>query len=261
MRQAHCPVYETSTAALGCPGTPRAAQPRTPAPRPRRPGSGPPCRGVGTTAIDRPMIRWIRGTHRPGRRVFTAVGTHADHHQQTQLLLLEPDFEVDAVDPEVDIIAGDVAVVEGGRFLLPLAGQSVIVAADNPAPEPRNCSSAGPKSPDDNPCRYSSGNTALTSGFTCPGRDDPRREPLAFTSFRVDPFVVDPGARTEPHRRRSSPPAGCGSRYAPPAGAHPHRESPRRVRRLCSLGRMESCQEVGRRGTRPRCVSGDPDGR
>lgn len=41
----------------------------------------------------------------------------------------------------------------------------VIVAADNPAPEPRNCSSAGPKSPDDNPCRYSSGNTALTFGL------------------------------------------------------------------------------------------------
>jgi len=40
----------------------------------------------------------------------------------------------------------------------------VIVEADRPAPEPRNCSSAGPKSPLDSPCRYSSGNTSATFG-------------------------------------------------------------------------------------------------
>lgn len=33
-------------------------------------------------------------------------------------------------------------------------------------------------------------------------------------------------------------------------------EPPRQVRRLRSLGRMESCQGVRRRGTRPSCVSG-----
>lgn len=40
----------------------------------------------------------------------------------------------------------------------------VIVAADRPAPEPRNWVSAGPKSPLDRPCRYSSGNTSATFG-------------------------------------------------------------------------------------------------
>ncbi|MCB9412999.1 MAG: hypothetical protein H6525_09170 [Actinobacteria bacterium] len=35
-----------------------------------------------------------------------------------------------------------------------------------------------------------------------------------------------------------------------------HFEPPRHVRRLCSLGRMESCQRVRRRGIRPSCVSG-----
>jgi hypothetical protein len=39
-----------------------------------------------------------------------------------------------------------------------------MVAADRPAPEPRNCSSAGPKSDVDNPCRYSNGSTSLTFG-------------------------------------------------------------------------------------------------
>ena len=40
----------------------------------------------------------------------------------------------------------------------------VIVAADKPWSEPRNCSSAGPKSELDRPCRYSSGNTSATRG-------------------------------------------------------------------------------------------------
>src|SRR5664279_1368944 len=40
----------------------------------------------------------------------------------------------------------------------------VIVAADNPAPVPRNCSNAGAKSRLDIPRRYSSGNTSATFG-------------------------------------------------------------------------------------------------
>ena len=40
----------------------------------------------------------------------------------------------------------------------------VIVGADSPAPEPRNCSNAGPKSLDERPCRYSSGSTSATPG-------------------------------------------------------------------------------------------------
>jgi hypothetical protein len=40
----------------------------------------------------------------------------------------------------------------------------VITEADRPAEEPRNWPSAGPKSPEDSPCRYSSGNTSLIFG-------------------------------------------------------------------------------------------------
>jgi len=40
----------------------------------------------------------------------------------------------------------------------------VIVEADRPAPEPRNCSSAGPKSLLDSPCKYTSGSTSATFG-------------------------------------------------------------------------------------------------
>ena len=40
----------------------------------------------------------------------------------------------------------------------------VTVDDDNPALLPRNWPSAGTKSPDDSPCRYSSGSTSLTCG-------------------------------------------------------------------------------------------------
>jgi len=40
----------------------------------------------------------------------------------------------------------------------------VTVEEDSPACEPRNCPSAGTKSPDDRPCRYSSGSTSVTFG-------------------------------------------------------------------------------------------------
>ena len=40
----------------------------------------------------------------------------------------------------------------------------VIVEADSPFALPRNCPSAGTKSPDESPCRYSSGNTSPIFG-------------------------------------------------------------------------------------------------
>jgi hypothetical protein len=40
----------------------------------------------------------------------------------------------------------------------------VIVAADSPLVEPKNCPSAGPKSWLDSPCRYNNGNTCSTCG-------------------------------------------------------------------------------------------------
>ncbi len=40
----------------------------------------------------------------------------------------------------------------------------MITAADSPAEEPRNWPRAGTKSPDDRPCRYSSGSTPVIFG-------------------------------------------------------------------------------------------------
>jgi hypothetical protein len=41
----------------------------------------------------------------------------------------------------------------------------VITAADSPADEPRNWPRAGTKSPDDRPCRHSSGSTSVIFGI------------------------------------------------------------------------------------------------
>lgn len=56
---------------------------------------------------------------------LAAISTHADHHQQAQLGLLEADLEVDAVDPQVDVVGpGHIAAPERGGFVLPLRGQA-----------------------------------------------------------------------------------------------------------------------------------------
>ncbi len=59
-------------------------------------------------------------------------GANPDHHQQTQLGLLQADLEVDAVDPQVDVVgAGQIAAPGRGSLVLPLRRA------------PGNCSRAG----------------------------------------------------------------------------------------------------------------------
>ena len=94
--------------------------------------------------------------------LWAPVGADADHHEQAQLFLLEQDFEVLAVDPEVVEV-----VPEGSRSRKAFASSChwvvsrVIEVGGSPAPDPRNCSSAGPKSLMASPYRYSSGKTSF----------------------------------------------------------------------------------------------------
>ena len=101
---------------------------------------------------------------------------------------------MDAVGPQVDVVHARTGPVrERARSSCQVSVSLVIVAADRPAAEPRNCPNAGTKSPDDSPCRYSSGSTSLDlRGLARPRRQDRRREPLPLTGFRVDALVVDP---------------------------------------------------------------------
>src|SRR5512132_1820438 len=72
---------------------------------------------------------------------------------------------MDPVHPAVDVVGAlQRPLVERGGVVCHCAVSRVIVAADRPAEEPRNCSNAGPKSELDKPCRYSSGITSATCG-------------------------------------------------------------------------------------------------
>jgi hypothetical protein len=78
-----------------------------------------------------------------------------------------------------------------------------MLAADSPAPEPRNCSNAGPKSLVDNTCRYSSGSTSTIRGDrrAHAGRiDEANRRPLPGAG--VHPPVVDPRSAYRHRPRR-----------------------------------------------------------
>ena len=56
--------------------------------------------------------------------LLAAVGADPDHHQQAQLLLLQPHLEVDAVDPQVDVVGTrQIPVLECLGLVLPLRGQ------------------------------------------------------------------------------------------------------------------------------------------
>jgi len=59
-----------------------------------------------------------------GDEFLAAISTHPEHHQQTELFLLEADFEVNPVHPQVDVVgARQISLTERPRFVLPLAGQ------------------------------------------------------------------------------------------------------------------------------------------
>ena len=64
--------------------------------------------------------------------------------------------------PATPARCGDTVRTRGYDIPPIVAVSRVIEAGVKPAPLPRNCSSAGPKSLVDSPCRYSSGSTSET---------------------------------------------------------------------------------------------------
>jgi hypothetical protein len=67
-------------------------------------------------------------------------------------------------------------------------------------PVPRNCSSAGPKSEEERPCRYSSGNTSATRGDLRAHAGRIAEENRCRSGGRVDALVADPRL---PNRHRT----------------------------------------------------------
>lgn len=87
-------------------------------------------------------------------QLLAAVSAHADEDEYAGFGLLQADIEVDTVGPHIHVVdLGEIAVHERGVVGLPLLVNRVAVVGDSPAELPRNCSSAGAKSPEDRPCR------------------------------------------------------------------------------------------------------------
>jgi len=126
--------------------------------------------GLGRAQVD-PVLGW---EVIEGRQLVKVVGD-----------------DLQTVGPQVDVV--DLAQVpdgEGALLGLPLLGSLVITEAGSPALEPRNCPSAGTKSPEERPRRYSSGTLQPAWGLAAPGRQDRRGEPLPLPGGRVGALVA-----------------------------------------------------------------------
>jgi hypothetical protein len=71
-----------------------------------------------------PRLRRLPVPVRQGDELFAAISSDADHDQQAQLVLLQPDIHVDPIRPHVDIVrGGQVPGGEGALLGLPLLRQ------------------------------------------------------------------------------------------------------------------------------------------
>ena len=71
-----------------------------------------------------PRLRGLPEPVRERDELLAAVGADADHHQQAHLVLLQPDLQMDPVDPQVHVVgAHERPGVERAGLVLPLAGE------------------------------------------------------------------------------------------------------------------------------------------
>ena len=56
-------------------------------------------------------------------QLLRPVGSHVDHHQRAEAVVLQPDVEMHAIDPHVDVVAvGETTLLEGPVLGFPLGG-------------------------------------------------------------------------------------------------------------------------------------------
>ncbi len=134
-----------------------------------------------------------------GDEFLAAIGAHADHHQQAELLLLEADLEVDAVDPQVDVIgAREVTLAESLRLVLPLAGEPGDRRGRQSGARAEKLLQRRTEVTRREPVQVQQWQHLghLRGGLACPRRQDRRGKPLPLTGNGVDALVVDPRGRS-----------------------------------------------------------------
>jgi hypothetical protein len=150
------------------------------------------------------------------------VGADTDHDQQAQLVLLQPDVDVDAVDPQVDVVH-DRQIPGGERALLGLPGLGQL--RDHRRRQPGRAAEELAQRGHEVPGREAvqveqRQHFGDLRCLTAPCWQDRRGEPGSFAGVGIDATVVDPG-RGHLHR------PGRGQDLARPvrAGAH-HQPAP-----------------------------------
>ena len=132
---------------------------------------------------------------------LAAVSAHTEHDQQAQLLLVQADLEVDAVDPQVDVVGG--GQIPGGEragLLLPLTGQAGDRGGRQPGTGAEELLQRRPEVAGRQPVQVQQRqHLAHLRGLTCPRRQDRRGKPLAVASVGVEAAVIDP-RRLHRHR-------------------------------------------------------------
>ncbi len=173
------------------------------APEPQRPVADGQHRGAhaaaGAVAQQvRPRLRGLPVPVSQGDELLAAIGADPDHHQQAQLVLLQPDVHVDPVGPQVDVVhAGQVPGGEGALLGLPGLGQPGDHRRRQPGGRAQELAQRGHEVPGRQAMQVQQRqHLGDLRGLPRPRRQDRRGEPLPLPGVRVGALVVDPRAVT-----------------------------------------------------------------
>jgi len=129
------------------------------------------------------------------------LGADPNHHQQAQLLLLQTDLEVNAVDPQIDEV--DLRKIPHSkhvRLLLPLRGQTGHRRRRQPQARAQELLQRRGEVQRRQPVQIQQRqHLGGLRRLPRPRRQDLRRNPPPLNSFRINPLVVHP-RRSHRHR-------------------------------------------------------------
>jgi hypothetical protein len=135
-------------------------------------------------------------------QLFGTVGTHADHHQQADLVLLQADLKVDPVDPQVHVVGvGQGPLVERGRLVLPVLGQPGDRRGRESVADPEELGQRRGEVRGRQAVQVQQRQHLRDPrGLPSPRGQNRRAEPLPLACCLIDTLVVDPRC---PHRDRA----------------------------------------------------------
>src|SRR6266568_6893322 len=107
-----------------------------------------------------PVVRALAGAIGEADQFLAALRRRADQHEDALLFVFEAGFEMDAINPDVDVTLGRQIALLPRAVLVEPAVLQPMADADNPAASlPSSAASASEKSPVEIPFRYRIGNS------------------------------------------------------------------------------------------------------